>query len=294
MTKSPLTTHAAAVADALDSQIGTSASANDVTFTDPDMAIPLPHADVPPTGLGISPSLASSVPAPDPDPIVRYTIPSNLLVKFSESDLLDLTHGNYRRWHRQVLDILSIAGDLACYLDKSYVCPPRLTRPQDARLWETNDRHVRSFIRLQCSEDELEHLSMESSDTPLTAATLWSFLQNRHLNRGPHAQVLLLHDVLRLRFDHTLPLVPQTHDAIRLCRQIVRMGPLTADSLSKVALLHMMRDILPNLQRSIADGLANATASAPYHVADIIKRLEIEDDFRKEERPSTSSAPLQA
>ncbi|KAI0349071.1 hypothetical protein OH77DRAFT_1367828, partial [Trametes cingulata] len=50
-----------------------------------------------------------------------------------------------------------------------------------------------------------------------SASELWSFLFQRHMNRGAHAQVLLLRDLLQLRFDASQPLAPQAQHALRLC-----------------------------------------------------------------------------
>ncbi|KAI0370886.1 hypothetical protein BV20DRAFT_1051989 [Pilatotrama ljubarskyi] len=168
--------------------------------------------------------VSSSVPAPDPEPITWTVIPPSMLMQWPVADLLDLNTGNYRKWKRGITNVLSVCGCLDLYLTPGYPCPPRATRLDDARNWVINDRHVQAFIRIQCSEYELEHLPPTTS-----AAALWSFLHTRHLNRGAHAQVFLLRDLLQLRFDVAQPLAPQAQDAIRHCRQIIAMGALDAD-----------------------------------------------------------------
>ncbi|CDO76493.1 hypothetical protein BN946_scf184622.g1 [Trametes cinnabarina] len=256
-------------------------TAGDVTLAFiPDMATSLPKSD--------KPLPVPSSPSTEPDPLVRWTIPAALLQKFPADTLLDLTSGNYRTWQRRIQDVLIVVGDLARYLESSYSCPSRSTHLLDARVWTQNDQHVQGFLRLQCSDDELE--IVRTSPVPLSsAAALWEFLRVRHLNRGPHAQVLLLRDLLQLRFVPSNPLVPQTHHAINICRQIITMGPLTVDSLAKVTLLHMMRDVLPQLQRAIAQDLVRATAAAPYTIADLVKHIEMEQGLRQEESSSTPS-----
>ncbi|OJT05515.1 Copia protein [Trametes pubescens] len=215
--------------------------------------------------------------ADGPDPITKSVISANFLPRWTQPDLLDLTLGNYRRWERRILHVLTVSGELALYLDPEYICPERTTKQRilDARAWIHNDRLVQSFIRVQCSDAEADHLPDKVS-----AGALWVFLRERHLNRGPHAQVLLLRDLLRLRFDESKPLAPQAHESIKLCRQIITMGQLDVEALSKVAILHMMRDTLPQIQRSVADALSCATIDRPYTTVDIIKRLELEQTFR--------------
>ncbi|KAL7277842.1 hypothetical protein ACG7TL_008787 [Trametes sanguinea] len=244
----------------------------------PDLVTPLPNSDKP---LPI-PSSSEL----DPDPLVRWSIPASLLAKFPSSDLLDLTTGNYCTWQRRIHDVLIVVGDLLKHLDLAYVSPPCDSRLLDARTWLLNDQHVHGFLRLQCSDDELE-VVCAAVPSPTSAAALWDFLRCRHLNRGPHAQVLLLRDLLQLQFDVSKPLVPQTHHAISMCRQILAMGTLSSDSLAKVAVLHMMRDVLPGLQCAIAQDLIRATPSTPYSIADIVKHVEMEQGLRREERPST-------
>ncbi|KAI0630957.1 hypothetical protein C8Q77DRAFT_1062232, partial [Trametes polyzona] len=229
-----------------------------------------------------SPADPSPLPV-DPDPITRTQIPANLLSKFADSDLLDLTLGNYRTWSRRVLDVLSVCGDLEDYIAPSAACPDRVTHAASAKAWTQNNHHVFSYIRLQCSDNEREHIGSITS-----ASGLWSFLRDRHVNRGPHAQVLLLCDLLQLRFDVSAALIPQAHQCFTVCRQIISMGPLDVESLGKVALLHMMRDSLPDLQRHIADSLSRATEASPYTVADIIKRVELEQSLRDDGKPRSS------
>ncbi|OSD03742.1 hypothetical protein PYCCODRAFT_192950 [Trametes coccinea BRFM310] len=214
----------------------TSQPAADATLASfPDVVMSLPITDKP-LPVPSSPELD-----PGPDPLVRWSIPSSLLAKFPSGDLLDLTTGNYRAWQRRIHDVLIVVGDLLKHLDLAYVSPPRQSRLADARTWSLNDQHVHAFLRLQCSDDELEAIRA-AVPSPTTAASLWEFLRCRHLNRGPHIQVLLLRDLFRLRFDPAKPLVPQAHHAITLCHQILAMGTLTADSLAKAVIPHMTRD----------------------------------------------------
>ncbi|OJT07316.1 Retrovirus-related Pol polyprotein from transposon TNT 1-94 [Trametes pubescens] len=218
----------------------------------------------------------------DPDLITRTQIPAHFLSKIAVDELLDLTVGNYILWSRRVYDTLSLCGDLVSYVDPLYTRPDPVARPASAHAWTSNNHHVLSYLRIQCSADEREHLA----DITL-ASEIWTFLHDRHQNRGPHVQVLLLRDLLQLRFDNAKPLVPQAHQCITLCWQIITMGPLNIDSLAKVALLHMMRDSQVHIQCAIADALARATVAAPYTVPDIIKCLEMEQTIRADTKTSS-------
>lgn len=146
----------------------------------------------------------------DHDPITKCQIPANFLPRWGPADLLDLALGNYRVWERRIVHVLSVCGELALYLDPAYARPARTTkaRAADARAWIYNERLVQGFIRSQCSDAEADHLPDVT-----TAGDLWVLLRDRHLNRGPHAQVLLLRDLLRLRFDTSKPLAPQAHSS---------------------------------------------------------------------------------
>lgn len=229
----------------------------------------------------IAPVASSTAPVAEVDPITKTYIPTHMLSQIAAADFLDLTLGNYVLWARRVRDTLSLCGDLEEYLDPASVCPDSVARPVSARAWNTNNHHVLSFVRVNCSSDEREHIEHFTS-----ASALWAFLKDRHSNRGPHAQVLLLRDLLQLSFNSSKAIVPQAHQCLTICRQIITMGPLNLDSLAKVALLHMMRDSLPELQRTFADSLSRATVASPYTVTDMIKRLEMEQSFRNADKPT--------
>ncbi|KAI0646058.1 hypothetical protein C8Q79DRAFT_643574 [Trametes meyenii] len=221
------------------------------------------------SGAPSAASLSSEVSTPsttvDPDPVTETRIPPNLLSKFARERLLDLVVGNYRTWSNSIIDVLSVCGGLDDYLCPEYKCPNPVIRGASAKAWLQNNRHVFSYLRLQCSDDEREHLG----DLTL-ASELWEFLRNRH---DPRAQVLLLRDLLKTEFDTSLPLVPQLHKCITLCRQVITMGNLSVDSLAQVMVFHMMRNSSPDLQRHIADALSRATTSAPYTIADVVQSL---------------------
>ncbi|CDO77251.1 hypothetical protein BN946_scf184753.g1 [Trametes cinnabarina] len=210
----------------------------------------------------------------DDEPIRITVIPPSMLKRWDDALLLDLTAGNYRKWKKELHEVLSVCDTLDMYTSPSYACPPRATRLEDARKWVINDRHVQAFIRLQCSENEREHLPAVQ-----TASELYAFLAARHLNRGTHTQVFLLRDLLALRFDQGQALAPQAQNAIRICRQVIAMGPLTADALGKVVLLNMMDGALDTLQSQVANDLSRATKASPYSVADILQRLEVHHDL---------------
>ncbi|KAH9852066.1 hypothetical protein C2E23DRAFT_860099 [Lenzites betulinus] len=218
----------------------------------------------------------------DYEPVRELLIPSYARAPFPVDDLLDLNMGNYRRWERRVRATLVISGSLHRYLLPSYTYPAN-ARPADVRWWTLNDEHVTAFLCIQCTEHEVDQIDMRLARDS-SAAALWAFLVKCHLNRGAHAQVFLLRDLLKLCFDPEQSLATQGNHALRICTEIVSMGVLDVKTFGKLAMLNMLCEPLWHLQSMIADAISRGTVENPFTTADVIQCLEVESAFVAEER----------
>ncbi|KAL7277877.1 hypothetical protein ACG7TL_008824 [Trametes sanguinea] len=203
------------------------------------------------------PTIRPFAPVKDETPsICTVTIPSAFLVPFPTALILDTDRNNWHEWRRKVLDNLTLSGGLHKHLRADFPCPDASLFPLAATSWRENDNHVLAYIHMQSPPAEVKHM-----DDHLSAATLWLALEGHHIRQGPHVQVLLLRNLHDLHFDLSKPLVSQADHTAELCERIVTMGTLDASTLTKVALLHMMQDVLPAVQAHRL--LTTRSASAP-------------------------------
>ncbi|KAI0354236.1 hypothetical protein OH77DRAFT_1521868 [Trametes cingulata] len=171
-------------------------------------------------------SVSAIVPAVPAKPKIRIcTISSAYLAPFPAAQLLDSDRNNWTEWKDVVSLNLQLSGGLHRYLSSAYPCPDASVFPDAAANWVENDDLVRAYIRKQSTAAERKR----QGTTYATAAHLWRALEAYHVRQGPHAQVLVLRELLELRFDTSSPLLPQAERAAELAEKVVAMGALDAD-----------------------------------------------------------------
>ena len=163
--------------------------------------------------------------------------------------LLDLGKFNWPEWSRQ-LELLASGQGFSRYLDGSLPCPDPALYPGANRIWEDNNRALRAVILLHVSDNEyfiVDPLWKNGA----TACTIVKALQSRHEQLGQHAQILILGKILNMRFDPAKSLDDTTTELTVLYKRMIRMGPLSNDTLLSVLLINALGDHFPQLQSSI-------------------------------------------
>ncbi len=198
------------------------------------------------------------------------SIASMFLAEPKDDDLLDLNSNNWPKWSRHVKSSLAMcSGGLLGFIEGRVPRPDPLVWPNEYNNWMNNDAMVRAWCSHRARGEDQRII-----DNASTAHAMWALLRGRHEKQGPYAQALLLRELLNVRVDASSPLPAQGRDIIERCERIIAMGPLSANSLAVVSLLHVLGFGFEN----IATGIVNEQARSGDTLTptDIIRRLELE------------------
>jgi hypothetical protein len=163
--------------------------------------------------------------------------------------VLDMEKDNWPEWSRRITLITSRLG-FFYWLKGSLTCPDPSVYPNSHRIWQMNDRTLRSFL--------LNHIS--STDYSLVSHlhnshTIFEELRKRHEQGCIFSQILLIQKAFNIRFNRTTPLSNTVADIDELHERIVKMGPLDHDRLLAFSLMNALREqsrhVPPSVQAKI-------------------------------------------
>ncbi|RDX54051.1 hypothetical protein OH76DRAFT_1341889, partial [Lentinus brumalis] len=235
---------------------------------------------------GTQPVLNAVKSTPQAPHVPAASIASMFLAEPKDEDLLDLNRNNWPKWSRHVKSSLAMcSGGLLGFIEGRVPRPDPLAWPNEHNNWMNNDAMVRAWCSHRARGEDQRII-----DNATTAHTMWALLRGRHEKQGPYAQALLLRELLNVRLDASLPLPAQGRDVIERCERIIAMGPLSANSLAVVSLLH----VLGFGFESVATGIINEQARSGDTLtsSDIIRRLELEQQQINGRVASTGSPSI--
>ena len=244
-----------------------------------------------------SPTTASPLPSSSPTTLSSdVSHPSISVLSVKESSwgtvaLLDKASNNYAPWSRHVTRVLRLSSGLDIYLKSSFKAPDPDFEPRAYRNWEINDAAVQAFLLMKCAASE--HEFVENCET---AQDIWSTLQKRHVHQGPMSQITLIQEALALRYSSSTLFSATTLLYRDLNRRIWDMGAPTPEGfLCILMLLGLSSDpSLSAVRDSIISGLSSATPDRPYTSADIVTRLDYEQQARSMAIAQTVPVPAEA
>ena len=242
------------------------------------------------------PSLTTASPLPSSLPstlLSDVSHPSILVLSVKESSwgtvaLLDKASNNYVPWSQHITHILHLSSGLDIYLKSSFKGPDPDFKPHN---WEINDAAVQAFLLMKCAPSE--HEFVENCET---AQDIWSTLQKRHVHQGPMSQITLIQEALALCYYSSTLFSAMALLYRDLNRWIWDMGAPTPEGfLCILMLLGLSSDpSLSAVRDSIISGLSSATPECPYTSADIVTRLDYEQQAHSMAIAQTVLVPAEA
>ncbi|KIK04352.1 hypothetical protein K443DRAFT_4660 [Laccaria amethystina LaAM-08-1] len=168
--------------------------------------------------------------------------------------LLDKISNNYAAWSRRVIRILRLSSGLDLYLNT-----------------------IQSFLIMKCADSE--HPFIENC---ASSHEIWSILQQRHIHQGPMSQVTLIQEALSVHYSSSVPFANTTLILRDLNRRIWDMGaPNSEGFLCILMLLALSADnSLSSVRDTIVSGLSSSTTDRAYTSAEIVARLDFEQQAR--------------
>ncbi|OBZ71895.1 Retrovirus-related Pol polyprotein from transposon TNT 1-94 [Grifola frondosa] len=186
-------------------------------------------------------------------PISAISVSGSIL---QEIPLLDLKTNNYTTWQK--------------------IMRHKLAFVKFHRNWYDNDQTVLSWIHMKCSEEEQKFLDDHDFTT---SKDTWAALHARHLHRGAYNQLLLLREMLGVRFSSAADIPPTLSRLDSLVDRFLAHEMPTGDQFRCLILLNAMSGSLDHLQSDIGQSLAEdrkvtsiiklcSNCKASGHVAD--------------------------
>jgi len=191
--------------------------------------------------------------------------------------LLDKTSNNYAVWSHHIIRILRLSSSLDLYLDSSFSAPDSRLKPRANHNWKINDAAVQAFLLMKCAPSE--HPFVENC---VSSHDIWSTLQKRHVYQGPMSQVTLIQEALSVHYSSSTPFADTTLILRDLNRRIWDMGaPNSEGFLCILMLLALSADeSLSSVHDAIVSGLSSSTSDRTYTSAEIVARLDFEQQAR--------------
>lgn len=121
---------------------------------------------------------------------------------------LVFTEHNWGKWYEQLDMTLGISA-MTGYIDGRIAIPSANLEPRALNAYRDNDGGILAFIRQKIDATERGHIKACT-----TSRDAISILRNRHLNRGPQAQVLILTELLGTHFQGELTNIMNNRDLV--------------------------------------------------------------------------------
>jgi len=254
-----------------------------------------PHS-VDPVSTPASPEESSVSPLPNTPLPSDISHPSVSIQSMKESSwgnvsVLDKTSNNYAAWSRHVICILRLSSGLDLYLDGSFPAPDHYLEPRTNRHWKINNAAVQVFLFMKCASSEhpfIEHCA--------TAEEIWSTLQKCHVHQGPMSQVTLIQEALVVRYSSSVPFAETMLILRDLNRRIWDMGAPTSEGFLCILMLLALSadESLSAVHDAIVSGLSSSTTDRAYTSANIVARLDYEQQAHSMAIARTVPVPAEA
>ena len=157
--------------------------------------------------------------------------------------------------------------------------------------WRQNNTTIQAFLFMKCASSE--HQFIEKCTT---AEDIWTTLKKCHVHQGAMSQVILIQEAFSLRYSPSTPFADTTLLYCNLNQCIWDMGTPTPEGfLCIMMLLGLSADnSFSAVCNSIISGLSLATSECAYTSANIITRLDYEQQARSMALARTVPVPSEA
>ncbi|OBZ65473.1 Retrovirus-related Pol polyprotein from transposon TNT 1-94, partial [Grifola frondosa] len=215
-------------------------------------------------------------------PISAISVSGSIL---QEIPLLDLKTNNYTTWQKIMRHKLAFVK-LYGYVSGDVVRPAASVDPVSHCNWYDNDQTVLSWIHMKCSEEEQKFLDDHDFTT---SKDTWAALHARHLHRGAYNQLLLLREMLGVRFSSAADIPPTLSRLDSLVDRFLAHEMPTGDQFRCLILLNAMSGSLDHLQSDIGQSLAE-----DRKVTSIIVRKKLDFEFQRSQQTTSTETALSA
>jgi len=187
--------------------------------------------------------------------------------------------------------ILWLLSGLNLYLNGLLAAPDPHLEPRAHRYWKINNMAVQAFIFMKCAPSE--HSFIETCES---TEDIWTTLRKRHVHQGPMSQVTLIQEALIVCYSSSTPFAETTLILRDLNRRIWDMGAPTPEGFLCILMLLALSadESLSAVHDAIVSGLSSSTQDRAYTSADIVARLDYEQQARSMAIARTVPIPAEA
>lgn len=199
-------------------------------------------------------------------------------VTLSQTDLekieiLDQSKNNWGVWSDKMQNYLLLKHGGA-YILGLVTRPNPLLDPTGAGLFDLNNLCIIAALRTRSTTEEQEFLRKHTD-----AHAAWEDLKARHEQVGPIAQILLIQQVLSLRYRRRERLASTSTQLSDLVRRIYAVGLPSEEDFLVIMMLNAMSEELPHVRNHVADTLAISSSTTAYGPSHIRSHLDVEQQL---------------
>ena len=181
--------------------------------------------------------------------ITEWTMPSN--ISWPADLILDREKNNWQKWSRR-LNIEVDKHAFTAWLNGSIPCPDATTHTRACQIWKTNDQTLRTFILKHVSTME-RIIVCELPDSH----TIYKALRHRHQRFELHAQILIIRELLDIRFRPEVRFTDTLTAIEKLHTRFKELGSMdeekTKNHLLTVLVMNSLVENYPDLYSRIDD-----------------------------------------